>query len=142
LLKRYWHRYWHPQGKGQRNPFAAKSFLNSVGFALAGLAYALHQERNLRIHLALMAGYGVMIAVLVVAGYPMPTGLRVWAALTMMLLILLCELANTIVELLVDWLCNQRFDLRAKTIKDIAAGACLLASGVGYGLLLVLFFIE
>ncbi len=142
LLNRYWQRYFHPQPKKQRNPFAAKTFWHSVGFALAGLGYALHQERNLRIHVVLQVSYALTV---LVAGTLwqlwLLTPMQAWAAVAVMAMILLCELANTITELLVDWLCHHQFDLRAKTIKDVAAGACLLSSAVGYGLLALLWVI-
>jgi undecaprenol kinase len=100
--------------------FAATSFWQSLQYAWEGLTFALAQERNLRIDFYLTAG-AISLGALV--------GLNVqeWATLIQMLgFILFAELANTVVEWLVDLLTNGQFDLRAKRIKDIAAAACLV----------------
>lgn len=114
--------------------YAAKHFFQSVGFALEGLMFAFQQERNLRIHVGLLlltAMVGVRVSL-------QPSE---WA---MVLLIggflVFSELANTTLEWLVDLLTGGAFDLRAKHIKDVAAGACLVVSLVGYGVLALVFW--
>ncbi|WP_125703551.1 diacylglycerol kinase family protein [Lacticaseibacillus daqingensis] len=44
------------------------------------------------------------------------------------LLVFLAELWNTIIEAVVDLVVGERFDVRAKRIKDMSAGAVLIAA--------------
>ena len=123
-------------GFTQSNPrrFAAKTFFHSVGYALEGLAFAFKQERNLRIDTYLVTGA-------IALGFLVGLNLPEWVSLIQMMgLILFAELANTVVEWLVDLLTNGRYDLRAKRIKDIAAGACLIVALCSYGVAFLLFW--
>jgi undecaprenol kinase len=109
---------------GVRNPFKAKHFLASVGFALEGLQYITRAERNFRIDLC-MAG------ICVVLGLAHQITLGEWIALTVVCgLVLFAEAANTAIELVVDMITQGEFDARAKSVKDVAAGACLMCAGV------------
>jgi diacylglycerol kinase len=114
--------------------FGASSFWVSLGYAWEGLQFAFRHERNFRIDCYLLAGafaLGVFFAI----------PLSEWAILLQMAaFVLFAELANTVVEWLVDLYTEGRFDIRAKHIKDIAAGACLVVALGGYGVVVILFF--
>lgn len=62
-----------------------------------------------------------------------------WCFMIMMCaLVIICEMINTVIELCVDFICPQ-FDIRAKRIKDIAAGMVLFVSliAVVIGILII-----
>lgn len=132
VLRRYMRRHFRlTYDKRTLNPFAARHFWESVGFALEGLVFAFQQERNLRIHLTLQL-------VLLAFGFWWGVEWMAWVLLALIaLLISFAELANTTLEWLVDLLTQGRYDIRAKRVKDVAAGTCLLCSGVGYSLMLM-----
>jgi undecaprenol kinase len=132
VIKRYLQRLIRPRPKTTDQPFAARTFLHSVGFALEGLWFAFSQERNLRLHVLIQLGMGV---VGLVKGLPYLNWILL---LEVGVMILFAELANTILEWLVDLLTEGRYDIRAKRIKDMAAGTCLLVAGVGYTVMLSL----
>jgi diacylglycerol kinase len=105
--------------------YAATNFLASLKFALAGLSFAWQQERNLKIDTALAA-------LTVAAGLYLNLSLSAWVPVVLVLgLVLFAELANTILEWLVDVYTQGRYDERAKHIKDMAAGACLVMAITG-----------
>jgi diacylglycerol kinase (ATP) len=107
--------------KSKTNRFSAKSRLMSFSYAFRGLAYAFRQEHNLWIHtLAAIAAIAMglilkisslewMLIALVIAG--------VFGA----------ELFNSAIESLVD-LCTPDINKKAGLIKDMAAGAVLIAA--------------
>ena len=114
--------------------WGASTFLASVGYALEGLSFAFKQERNFRLDCYLIAG-----AIALGALFQIP--LAEWAILLQMAgFVLFAELANTVVEWLVDLLTQGAFDIRAKRIKDIAAGACLVVAIASYGVVAIVFF--
>ena len=107
--------------------FAASNFLASVKYAFEGLWFALKMERNLRIDAYLVSGAFILAGLLGLS-------LEAWAMLLQMRgFVLFAELANTVVEWLVDLLTNGDYDIRAKRIKDISAGACLIVAVASYG---------
>jgi len=101
----------------------SRNILDSFRFAFSGLWYVLRTQRNARVHL--------IIAVLVVLlglwlGLP-PTQ---WALLVQTIgFVLVSEMLNTVAETLVD-LINPGYHPLAKVIKDVTAGAVLLAAAV------------
>lgn len=102
--------------------FKACNFLYSLSFAFEGLLYATRTQRNFRIHL-LMAATALASAIL------FQVTLVEWAILWGIIgIVLFAELANTILEVFVDLITEGRYDYRAKVIKDMAAGAVLVAS--------------
>lgn len=114
--------------------FGASSFWASVGFALEGLRFAFQYERNFRID--------VYLCVLAVAlGFVLRIELHDWVALIQMLgFILFAEMANTVLEWVVDLLTNGAFDIRAKRIKDMAAATCLIVAVCAYGVTALIFW--
>ncbi|MFC4558849.1 diacylglycerol kinase family protein [Virgibacillus kekensis] len=95
----------------------------SIGFSFAwnGLKEVTRTERNFRIH--------VIVAVLVVAAGLLSQLNRLeWAIIILTIgLVLVAEITNTAVEKMMDYVKPDIHPL-AKTIKDIAAGAVLLAA--------------
>lgn len=108
------------------HPFKSRSFWHSMGYALSGLKSTFCTERNFRTHLLL----AVLISVL--AAYLQVSFIE-WAILILCMTVMIAlETLNTALEYLVDLWADGAFRERAKLVKDIAAGACLVtAFGVG-----------
>ncbi|MEB3245716.1 MAG: diacylglycerol kinase family protein [Vampirovibrionales bacterium] len=121
------HLQWLIKRSGDRvlpneNRFKATNFFQSIGFALEGWAYAFKTQRNFRIDV-------LITAVTIAAGLFFQISWTSWLALAFALgLLLFAECANTSVELLVDAWTQGEFDIRAKRVKDVMAGACLLVA--------------
>lgn len=90
-------------------------------YALAGLAYALRTQPNMRFHL--LAALAVLAAAFIL-GVDRYELLFLFLAIT---LVLLAEMFNTALETVVD-LASPGFHPLAKAAKDVAAGAVLLAA--------------
>ncbi len=102
-------------------PARARTFLQSLAFACAGVRHALHSQRNVRIHLGIAAAA-------VIAGFALRINRAEWAVVvTLIALVIGLELLNTAIETLVD-LASPTFHPLAKTAKDTAAGAILLVA--------------
>lgn len=109
--------------------FRAKSFVESMNFAVHGLVYAFSTQRNLRVHLAF-----AVLVVLFATALDLPNVELALLALAIGMVIA-CEMGNTALEAVVD-LITQEYQPLAKVAKDVAAGAVLVAStgaaAVGY----------
>lgn len=107
----------------------SRSLLWSFNYAIEGVVYALRTQRNMRLHA--MAAAAVLIAGVVFG----VSRFELLALVITITLVLVTELANTALEAAVD-VATERFDPLAKTAKDVAAGAVLIASlnavAVGY----------
>lgn len=99
-----------------------RPFSERLGFALAGLKAAWARERSFRTHcvMAVLA----LIALLVLRPAPL------WWALVALVvaLILALELVNSALEGVIDHLHPERHP-EIKIVKDMVAGAVLVASG-------------
>jgi diacylglycerol kinase (ATP) len=95
--------------------------LQSLNWAFEGVIHVLRSERNMRIHFA------VATIVLVLAFSYGVTKLELMALLVAISFVLIAEMVNTAIEKTID-LAAASFDPLAKTAKDIAAGAVLIAS--------------
>jgi len=117
-----------PHSPGYKR-IAESKFWSSFHHAFSGIIYAAKTQPNMRIHL--------LIAALVLAATMALRLDRVYviAIVILIALVLSLELVNTAVESIVDLLTVAHHPL-AKTAKDAAAGAVLLASAaavvVGY----------
>ena len=99
----------------------SRNIVESFRFAFAGLWYALRTQRNTRIHLIIAAG---AIALGVWLGLPSTQ----WAVLALTIgFVLVSEMLNTVAETLVD-LISPSYHPLAKIVKDVTAGAVLLAA--------------
>lgn len=98
------------------------NFKISLEHALAGLKLTWKEERNFKIHLT-------MAFLVIVAGlFLRLTFLEMSIILLCVVLVLTAEIVNTIIEDLVDMYTNGKYDIRAKKIKDLAAGGVLLSA--------------
>lgn len=95
-------------------------FIKSFYYALSGITYAVRTQKNMKIHtlaliLVLTAGFWLELS-----------GLEWSMVLIMVGIVIICEMLNTAMEALVD-LETQNYHPLAKTAKDVAAGAVLIA---------------
>ena len=99
----------------------SRNFLESFRFACSGLWYALRTQRNTRIHLTVAAA-------VVALGLWLALSYIQWAVLTLTIgFVLVSEMLNTVTETLVD-LTSPDYHPLAKVVKDVTAGAVLLAA--------------
>ena len=98
-------------------------FISGFKHALCGIKVAFWEEANLRIHL---------LAVFIVVLFSIVTGLDLleWCIVILcMAFVITAELFNTAIEKLAD-VVTREYDPHIKVVKDIAAGAVLIASMV------------
>ncbi len=97
-----------------------KSF-KSFRYAIRGIGKVIRYENNAKVHL--MATIAV-----IVAGFYLRISFRDWCLLLFSIAIVwISEIINTAIEKLVD-LASPSFNEKAGTVKDISAGAVLVAS--------------
>jgi diacylglycerol kinase len=100
-----------------------KKLLLSSGFALKGLAVFFRTQRNARIQF-------VILLFVFVLGLFLRLNAREWVEIVFAAgLVFVAELFNTAVEFLTD-LVSPEFNKQAGKVKDVAAGAVLLAAFV------------
>jgi diacylglycerol kinase (ATP) len=115
------------QGPTVQHPFKSRSFVHSLRFAMNGLTAVFQTERNFRAHT-------VMTGLVIVAGLYFGVHPLEWALLILCIVFMMTvEILNTALEYLVDMIVGGAPSEKAKLVKDIAAGACLLAA-IGVGL--------
>lgn len=102
-------------------PFSWKMRLRSFGFAWAGILRFFRTEPNAQIHLA-----ASMVVLLLSLMFRPPTG-ECLALILSVALVWSMEMINTAIEKIMDHLSPERHPAVA-AIKDIAAGAVLVAS--------------
>ncbi|MCL1855333.1 MAG: diacylglycerol kinase family protein [Clostridia bacterium] len=103
-----------------RHPERA-SLLSSFRFALEGIAEGLRTERNMVIHVGIMA-------LVIVFGALLALSPLEWMLCVLLFgLVFMAELFNTAVETVVNMV-TEDYHSRAKRAKDMAAGAVLVAS--------------
>jgi diacylglycerol kinase len=109
-----------------------KAFFKSFSYAVKGILAAVKEQRNLKIHL--------VVAVLVIAlGFYFQITNIEWCILLLTIgLVIGLELINTAIENLVDLVTSERKPLAGK-IKDIAAGAVLVAAVIAVVIGVVVF---
>lgn len=106
----------------RQSPITAKNFTQSLGFALAGLRYAFQSEPNFRRHTL------ITLAVLA-AGVYFRLETWEWVAITgCIAFMIVTELINTAIERWVDKFSHGEYDIAAGQVKDLSAGACLIAA--------------
>jgi diacylglycerol kinase len=105
-----------------QHPFKSKSFLHSLGYALNGIKTVLQTERNFRTH-------AILTVLVTAAGLFFRVSTTDWALLVLCItLMLVVEALNTAIEYMVDLWAEGYYSERAKLVKDIAAGACLMTA--------------
>ena len=104
----------------------------SLRFAVRGIRWMVRHEPNMRFHL--VAATGVLIAAAILR---LP--IEQWAALIFaIVLVLLGETLNTAIETILDLVQPEHHD-RVGVVKDIAAGAVLVASAGATVIALIVF---
>jgi diacylglycerol kinase len=110
----------------------SRNLLESFRFAFSGLWYALRTQRNTRIHL-------IIAAAAIALGLWLDLSYVQWAVVMLTIgFVLVSEMLNTVAETLVD-LVSPGYHPLAKVVKDVTAGAVLLAAiiSVAVGLLVL-----
>lgn len=103
------------------NRFIISDRLKSFGFAWKGILSAIREQHNFRIHLT-----AALLAILL--GWITKISPGEWLAIIVMTgMVLTAELLNSAIEGLVDLLSPEIRPLAGK-VKDLAAGAVLMAS--------------
>jgi diacylglycerol kinase (ATP) len=108
-------------------PSRTRSFTEAVRCACRGLALAARTQRHLRVQVILAAG---ALAFAATAGLP-AVDLAVLALTAAV--VLGAELLNTAVEMLTDLL-HPQYSPAAAAVKDVSAGAALVAAAVSLGI--------
>jgi diacylglycerol kinase (ATP) len=98
-----------------------KKLIRSFGYAFQGIRYSFAGEQNFRIHV-----FAAIIAV--AAAIFLKCSAGEWLIIVICIAAMLSlEMLNTAIEQLCD-LHNQNFDPKIKIIKDVSAGAVLVAA--------------
>lgn len=97
------------------------SWSKSLNYAIEGILFAVKSERNLKIHIL------ISIFVLILALFIDITPLEYIVLAITISIVIAFELMNTAIERVVDVMFNEKCE-EAKRIKDIAAGAVLMAA--------------
>jgi diacylglycerol kinase (ATP) len=117
--------------------FKNRSFLDRLGYAVAGITIVFSRERSFRTQSAFAAG-------VLVVGALLPIG-PLWAALAALCvgMVLALEMINASLEYLMDLL-HPEVAEEIKHAKDAAAGAVLIAScaTVAVGLLMLVAWLQ
>lgn len=93
---------------------------NMFKIAFLGIKTAVLEEKNLQFDL-------FMAIVVVICGFVFKVTQTQWCLLLFAISqVIVCEMVNTLIENIVDWICPT-YDLRAKKIKDIACGMVLIS---------------
>lgn len=96
-----------------------KKLINSFKYAFKGIASALLSERNMKIHVTIMALviiFGIIFNISVVEWF---------VCIICFAIVISAEIFNTALEQMVDIAMPQK-DPRAKFVKDVAAGGVLV----------------
>ena len=119
-----------PQWRHER-----KSVMRSFRYAWDGILYVFLTQRHMRVHavviiLALVGAWGLGV-----------TENQLLHLFVAMALVLIAEMFNTTIEMTVDLIVDS-YNPQAKIIKDVAAGAVMLASGYALAVATVVFLIN
>jgi diacylglycerol kinase len=105
----------------KNKPFRMSDRIKSIGFAMEGIGTFLKTQHNAWIH---MAAAMIVIA----AGFLLKVNGSEWCWLIVSIsMVLISEMFNTAIEFLTD-LASPEIHPKAKMVKDVAAGAVLIAS--------------
>lgn len=109
------------------------SSLRSFTYALQGIRHAICYETNMRIHV-------LATIVVIAAGCVKHLSQWQWVAIISSIgLVWVAELFNTCIERLCDLYVGDTYNPNVKIIKDVAAGAVLVAAIVSIVLALIIF---
>lgn len=106
--------------------------INSFAFAIKGIRVALREQGNLKIHLSISC-------LVLVAAYLLKLNIVEWAIILVCIaMVISLELVNSSIEALVDLVSPDRKEQAGK-VKDIAAGAVLVAAVIASLIGLIIF---
>ncbi len=106
--------------------------LKGFGYAIKGILVAVKEQLNLKIHLA-------AVVVVVVAGIYFELDAIEWSVIFLTFgLVIVAEMLNTAMEYMVDFVSPQIHPMAGK-IKDVAAGAVLIAAIVAIAVAVTIF---
>ena len=99
----------------------AKSLIDSLNYAFEGIIHGLKTQRNMRIH------FLVAITVLSASLFFDLTGTEILILFLTISMVIVAEMINTSIESTID-LITDKYNVFAKTAKNVAAGAVLIAT--------------
>ncbi|QNK62413.1 diacylglycerol kinase family protein [Pedobacter sp. PAMC26386] len=109
-----------------------RRLIKSFGYALSGIAYTTKTQMNFKIHLVATLLVGI-------TGWYLQLSSNEWLWIILAIgLVLVAELLNTAIELLVD-LVSPDFNIQAGKIKDVAAGAVIVAAFISVIIAAIIF---
>lgn len=109
-----------------------RKFFNSFKYAFSGLNYAFKTQFNFKFHTAAVLAVGI-------TGWTLKLSVAEWLwVIVAMASVLISELLNTAIEVLVD-LVSPGYNEKAKIIKDVSAGAVLIAAVFALAVGLIIF---
>lgn len=113
----------------------AHSRARSFAYALAGLKELFRQEPNAKLH-------AVATVVVIAAGIVKHINTTQWLAVIFAIgLVWITEALNTCIERLCDLTCGGEWHPTIKVIKDISAGAVLIAAMISVAIGILVFFL-
>jgi diacylglycerol kinase (ATP) len=107
-----------------KKDLSVSSRKNSFGYAIQGIVQVFRKEPNAKIH-------GLATVFVIVAGIVRDITPTRWAVLALAIGIMwVAEMLNTCIEELANFACDNKLHPAIKSIKDMAAGAVLVAAMV------------
>ncbi|MBC7744877.1 MAG: diacylglycerol kinase family protein [Flavobacterium sp.] len=98
-----------------------RKFFKSFIYGIQGISYALGTQLNFKVHF-------IAAILVLVLGFFLNIDSREWLWIVLAIsLVLFSELLNTALEVLVD-LVSPDYHIKAKIVKDVAAGAVLVTA--------------
>ncbi len=98
-----------------------KRLIDSLNYAFEGIIHGLKNEKNMKIH------FFVAIVVLVASLFFDLTRIEILILFLTITMVIVAEMINTSIEATID-LITDKYHVLAKTAKNVAAGAVLIAS--------------
>lgn len=109
-----------------------KKLFKSFGYATKGMIIAFREQQNLRIH-------GIAVIVVTTGGILLGMTAVEWSIIFLTYgLVIVAEMFNTAIENMID-LVSPNYNALAGKIKDIAAGAVLIAAIIATAVAISLF---
>lgn len=107
-------------------------FFKSFRFALNGILIAFREQQNLKVQL-------VVVVLVVILGFYLDITRLEWVSILLSIgLVISAETVNTAIENAVDLITSEKRPLAGK-IKDIAAGAVLIAAIIAFAIGCIIF---
>ncbi|MFZ7130735.1 MAG: diacylglycerol kinase family protein [Eubacteriales bacterium] len=110
-----------------------KKLLESFKYALHGIHYAFHSQRNIKIHF-------IVALVVFMLGIWYRISAIEWIVLLLTIsMVITGEMVNTAIEKTID-LVTEEYKVLAKISKDVAAGAVLISSIAAVAIGIIIFY--